>query len=66
VLPFWSLEVVGDEFWEDEVRIAAKIKLPLRNDVPLICRIIRNECHLTNVACVGENHVSTLDIGIFK
>lgn len=57
-LSFAAVKKIIDVLWQSLCLITTKVKLPLRDDVVGIAAVIRNQCHLTDVACVGENNIA--------
>ena len=60
-LPFTTMEEVIDVLGQRFCLITAKIKLPLGNDIVWIIAIIGNQCYLTDISCMGENNVPSMD-----
>lgn len=60
-LSFAAVKKIIDVLRQSLCLITTKVKLPLRDDIVGVVAVIRNQCHLTDVACVGEYNVTRTD-----
>ena len=60
-LSFATVKKIIYVLWQSLCLITTKVKLSLRDDVVGVVTVIRNQCHLTNITCVGEYNVTRMD-----